>query len=425
MASVLERGGHGAAAGRLCPRPRPPDPPRCARAPPRRPGCADLRHDARCAPGVRLDAAQRQRLRRLRGVPVRLTYEFRDVVAASVRGADTHHAVLSAARREIRPRGSARIDSAAMRAATIRDGEVLVEEHPDPEPGRRPGARPRARRRAQRRRHAAARGRYPAPPGSPPDIPGLELAGEVAALGAGAARFAEGDRVMGIVGGGGQGELAVVHERQLMPVPDAVGLPDAGGLPEVFTTAHDALFTQARPAARRAAARPRRRGRRRHGRGPARPRGRRARHGDGAQPATRATPSRELGADEVIEPEGFERARPVRRRPRARRRAEPRREPQGAEHGRPDRRDRHRRRRQGRAQPRRAHGQARRASWPRRCAPARWRRRPRRRARWSARCCRCSSAARCGCRSPRRSRSTTSPPPTSASRPAASSARSS
>src|ERR687893_538729 len=50
---------------------------------------------------------------------------------------------------------------------------------------------------------------------------------------------------MGIVGGGGQGELAVVHERQLMPVPDAVGFPDAGGLPEVFTTAHDALFTQA------------------------------------------------------------------------------------------------------------------------------------------------------------------------------------
>ena len=89
------------------------------------------------------------------------------------------------------------------------------------------------------------RGRYPAPPGSPADIPGLELAGVVEALGAGATRFAEGDRVMGIVGGGGQGELAVVHERQLMAVPEAVAFPDAGGLPEVFTTAHDALFTQA------------------------------------------------------------------------------------------------------------------------------------------------------------------------------------
>jgi NADPH:quinone reductase-like Zn-dependent oxidoreductase len=73
----------------------------------------------------------------------------------------------------------------------------------------------------------------------------LELAGEVAAAGPGAQRFNEGDRVMGIVGGGGQAELAVVHERQLMPVPRALGWLEAGGVPEVFTTAHDALFTQA------------------------------------------------------------------------------------------------------------------------------------------------------------------------------------
>jgi NADPH2:quinone reductase len=132
-----------------------------------------------------------------------------------------------------------------MRAATIRDGEVLVEEHPDPEPGagqvlvRVRGAGINGADMLQRR------GRYPAPPGSPQDIPGLELAGEVAALGPGATRFAEGDRVMAIVGGGAQAELAVVHERQLMPVPENVGFPDAGGLPEVFTTAHDALFTQA------------------------------------------------------------------------------------------------------------------------------------------------------------------------------------
>jgi putative PIG3 family NAD(P)H quinone oxidoreductase len=89
------------------------------------------------------------------------------------------------------------------------------------------------------------RGNYPAPPGSPADIPGLELAGEVAELGPRATRFAPGDRVMAIVGGGGQAELAVVHERQLMPVPDALDWPAAGGAPEVFTTAHDALFTQA------------------------------------------------------------------------------------------------------------------------------------------------------------------------------------
>ena len=64
------------------------------------------------------------------------------------------------------------------------------------------------------------KGAYPAPPGSPPDIPGLELAGEVVELGPSAARFDVGDAVMAIAGGGGQAELAVVHERQLMPVPD-------------------------------------------------------------------------------------------------------------------------------------------------------------------------------------------------------------
>lgn len=89
------------------------------------------------------------------------------------------------------------------------------------------------------------RGAYPAPPGSPADIPGLELAGEVVALGDGVTRFVVGDRVMGIVGGGGQAELAVVHERQLSPVPPGLDLTDAGGFPEVFTTAHDAVVIQA------------------------------------------------------------------------------------------------------------------------------------------------------------------------------------
>jgi NADPH:quinone reductase-like Zn-dependent oxidoreductase len=89
------------------------------------------------------------------------------------------------------------------------------------------------------------RGLYPAPPGAPQDIPGLELAGEVAALGAGAGRFGDGDRVMSIVAGGGQAELCVVHERLLMAAPDELDWPAAGGFCEVFTTAHDALFTQA------------------------------------------------------------------------------------------------------------------------------------------------------------------------------------
>ena len=68
-----------------------------------------------------------------------------------------------------------------------------------------------------------------------------------------------------------------------MPVPEALDWPPAGGFPEVFTTAHDALFTQAGLQRRRAPARARRRGRRRHRRGPARPRRRRARRRDRAQ----------------------------------------------------------------------------------------------------------------------------------------------
>src|SRR3954468_21611252 len=132
-----------------------------------------------------------------------------------------------------------------MRAATIRDGEVRTEEHPDPEPG---SGEILVRVRAAGLNGAdmmQRRGRYPAPPGAPQDIPGLELAGEVVALGPGARRFHDGDRVMAVVGGGGQAELATVHERVAMPVPERLGWAEAGGLPEVFTTAHDALFTQA------------------------------------------------------------------------------------------------------------------------------------------------------------------------------------
>jgi NADPH:quinone reductase len=132
-----------------------------------------------------------------------------------------------------------------MRAVTIRDQELVIEEHPDPVPGR---GEMLVRVRAAGLNGAdmhQRQGLYPAPPGWPQDIPGMELAGEVAALGDGAERFSVGDRVMAIVGGGAQAELAVVHERLLMPVPETLDWPAAGGLPEVFTTAHDALFTQA------------------------------------------------------------------------------------------------------------------------------------------------------------------------------------
>ena len=137
-----------------------------------------------------------------------------------------------------------------MRAVTIRDSELLVEEHPDPGPARARSWSASAAAGLNGADMHQRHGRYPAPPGSPPDIPGLELAGEVAGARPRSERFSEGDRVMAIVGGGGQAELAVVHERQLMPVPESLDWPQAGGLPEVFTTAHDAVFTQAglRPA---------------------------------------------------------------------------------------------------------------------------------------------------------------------------------
>src|SRR6202030_2707104 len=121
-----------------------------------------------------------------------------------------------------------------------REGELVIEEHPDPEPGT---AEVLVRVRAAGLNGGdmmQRRGLYPAPAGSPPDIPGMELAGEVEALGPGAERFAPGDRVMAVVGGGGQAELVTVHERQLMPVPQELDWPEAGGPPEVFLPPHDA-----------------------------------------------------------------------------------------------------------------------------------------------------------------------------------------
>ncbi len=131
-----------------------------------------------------------------------------------------------------------------MRAVTIVDGDLRYLEHPDPEPGDTE---------LVVAVHAAGinnadlmqrLGLYPAPPGSPPDIPGMELAGEVVAKGRATSRFSIGDRVMAVVGGGAQAELAVVDERTAMPVPPDVPWPEAGGFPEAFSTAYDALFTQ-------------------------------------------------------------------------------------------------------------------------------------------------------------------------------------
>lgn len=122
-----------------------------------------------------------------------------------------------------------------MRAVVIKDGDLVVEDRPMPEPG--PGevlveikaAGLNAADLMQRR------GMYPAPAGSPADIPGLELAGVVVDTG---------QRVMAVVGGGAQATHLNVPEATLIPVPDNVSWAEAGGFPEAFTTAHDALFTQ-------------------------------------------------------------------------------------------------------------------------------------------------------------------------------------
>lgn len=84
-------------------------------------------------------------------------------------------------------------------------------------------------------------GKYPAPPGWPADIPGLEYAGEVTHIGRGVTRFAVGDRVMGLVGGGAHAEYVVVHQDEVMRIPDGLTFEDAAAIPEAFLTAWDAL----------------------------------------------------------------------------------------------------------------------------------------------------------------------------------------
>ncbi len=90
------------------------------------------------------------------------------------------------------------------------------------------------------------RGFYPAPPGAPADVPGLEYAGVVEAVGEGVRDHAVGDRVMGIVAGGGMASYLVTHEREAIRIPESMDFETAGAIPEVWLTAYDALFRQAR-----------------------------------------------------------------------------------------------------------------------------------------------------------------------------------
>ena len=134
-----------------------------------------------------------------------------------------------------------------MRAVTIEDGTVVVREHPDPRPGDRDALIRVEAAGLNGADQAQVLGLYPPPTGAGVSelIPGLELAGEVLEVGRLVSRVAPGDRVMAIVAGAGQAELAVVEERQLMPIPPELGWEAAGGFPETFITAYDALFNQA------------------------------------------------------------------------------------------------------------------------------------------------------------------------------------
>jgi putative PIG3 family NAD(P)H quinone oxidoreductase len=123
--------------------------------------------------------------------------------------------------------------------------EVLAtEERPVPEPG--PGEiRVRVQASALNRADVLQRmGSYPAPPGAPADVPGLEYAGEVDAVGEGAGLWAVGNRVMGLVGGGGHAEYVVVHEREAIRIPQNCTVEEAAAIPEAFLTSYDALFRQ-------------------------------------------------------------------------------------------------------------------------------------------------------------------------------------
>jgi putative PIG3 family NAD(P)H quinone oxidoreductase len=135
-----------------------------------------------------------------------------------------------------------------VRALVIADHRLVIETRTDPEPDRGE-VLVRVHGAGLNRADLAQRaGFYPAPPGIPADIPGLEFAGEVVGHGAGVDSPELGARVFGLVGGGGQAELVRVPASHCVRVPDGFDLVDAGGVPEVFITAHDAMFTQAATA---------------------------------------------------------------------------------------------------------------------------------------------------------------------------------
>jgi NADPH:quinone reductase len=146
------------------------------------------------------------------------------------------------------PAGRSEHRAFAMRAIVItRPGgpevlELRDVKTPEPAPGQ---ARVRVRACAVNRADLLQRmGAYPAPPDAPADIPGLEIAGEVDAVGEGVTDVRVGDRVFAVVGGGAYAEAVVVHARTLAPIPANLEFVEAAAIPEAFVTAYDAIVLQ-------------------------------------------------------------------------------------------------------------------------------------------------------------------------------------
>jgi putative PIG3 family NAD(P)H quinone oxidoreductase len=119
---------------------------------------------------------------------------------------------------------------------------LLERERPEPSRGE---VRVRVRAAGVNRADIVQRlGRYPAPSDAPPDVLGLEFAGEVESLGPGATAWKVGDRVFGLVGGGAYAEALVTHERLLAAIPAGMSFSDAAAAPEAFITAYDAMTVQ-------------------------------------------------------------------------------------------------------------------------------------------------------------------------------------
>lgn len=137
-----------------------------------------------------------------------------------------------------------------MRAVYIRSfgGPENLEIRDVPEPPQPSGTQVLVRVRAAGLNRAdllQRKGAYPPPQGYSPKIPGLEFAGEIAAIGGQVTGYKAGDRVIGITAGEAQAELLLTDQRVLASIPDDLSFTDAAAIPEAFITAHDAIFTQA------------------------------------------------------------------------------------------------------------------------------------------------------------------------------------